>query len=190
MVVSDLSGFDAERDVFAARPHDLFVEVKYVGHGGGQFAFVGKRTIKSYLQSDLERLQQNLDRKRCRAAALLLVDDNSYLDALARTGEKLAWRTSIRPLLASPAQLARLAAARKVRVALPPFCPDCGSPRLASFVWGMPTPELEAAASRDEVICGGCEPLGNGLDPTFGCLDCTFIEPNVERETLAAQLRL
>lgn len=46
IVVSDLSEFDAERDVFAARPHDLFVEVKYVGHSAlrGQWAGVRQPT--------------------------------------------------------------------------------------------------------------------------------------------------
>lgn len=171
--MSDLSGFDVERDVFAERPHDLFVEVKYVGRGTA-FAAVGRRTIRDGVRSDLERLKRNLDRKWCRAAALLLIDDNSYLEGPA--GEGLPWDRQVRPLLASPTQIARQAAAGKLRVALPQFCPRCGSPRVAPMMYGLPPPEAEQAAARHEIICGGCEQLGYDLDPTFECLDCSFTD--------------
>lgn len=174
IVVSDLSSFDVERDVFAKRPHDLFVEVKYVGHGTGTWAAVGRRTISGGVKSDLERLKKNLDRCRCRAAALLLIDDNSYLEEAA--GKGLPWDPRVRPLLASPTQLARAAAAKERGVALPAGCPKCGSPRVAAILWGMPPPDWEAAAERHEVAIGGCVMIGDGLDATFRCLDCQFVD--------------
>jgi hypothetical protein len=84
-----LTGFDTERDVFAERTHDLFIEVKYAGHSGKKFRFASQRTISLGVRSDLERLQRNVDSGRCRAAALVLVDDNSYLESTA--GEGLPW---------------------------------------------------------------------------------------------------
>ena len=170
IVVSDLSQFNPKRDVFAERPHDLFIEVKYAGHSGKKWRFVGERTIRSGVRSDLERLQRNLDLGRCRAAAMLIVDDNSYLESVAGTG--MTWSPQVRALLASPTQLARRNLARSWRVALPECCGNCGSPRIAAVLIGLPSPEMESARSRQEVIIGGCETLGRGLDPTYGCLDC------------------
>jgi hypothetical protein len=177
IVVSDLSTFDIERDVFAARPHDLFVEVKYVGHSAlrGQWAFDSRRKIADGVKSDLERLHRNMDLGRCRAAALLLIDDDSHLDDEAHpqgpAGRGLPWTPKVTPLLASPTQLARREAARSLRVTLPAFCPTCGSPRVAAIMWGMPTPETDLAASKAEVALAGCDPLGDGSDPAYRCLD-------------------
>lgn len=178
--MSDLSEFDTERDVFAGRAHELFVEVKYVGHSSKKWAAVSRRTIAGGVRSDLERLVRNLDKKRCTTAALLLIDDNSYLEGDAGIG--MPWSPRVTPLLASPTQLARTEWARKVGVVLPASCPRCGSPRVAPIVFGMPTPELEAAATRQEVICGGCELLGFDLDPTFRCLDCRFADLRFDPE--------
>ena len=79
IVVSDLSGFDVKRDVFAGHQHALFVEVKYVGHSS-KFKAQSLRTITSGVKNDLERLKRNLERPRCTAAAMLLIDDNSHLE--------------------------------------------------------------------------------------------------------------
>jgi len=43
-------------------------------------------------------------------------------------------------------------------------------------------------ASRQEAILGGCEILGDGLDPPYQCLDCTFIPPNPDRERMLESL--
>jgi len=101
---------------------------------------------------------------------MLLVDDNSYLEGPA--GQGIPWSPSVRPLLASPTQLARLKAAKSLRVSLPISCPHCGSPRVAPILWGMPLREAEEAAARNELVCGGCEMFGEGRDPTHECLDC------------------
>jgi hypothetical protein len=179
IVVSDLSEFDFERDVFAARSHDLFVEVKYVGHSTArEWSFDSRRKIQLGVRSDLERLRRQVEIGRCRRAALLLVDDDSHLDGVLHpkgpAGKGLPWSPLVRPLLASPTQLARFRAAAELEVALPSYCGGCGSPRVAAVVWGMPTPETEEAAARAEISLGGCEPMGNGADPTFRCLDCGF----------------
>ena len=46
-----------------------------------------------------------MELERCRAAALVLIDDNSLLESTAGTG--LPWSPQVRPLVASPIQLAR-----------------------------------------------------------------------------------
>lgn len=169
IVVTDLSAFRAGTDVFAEHQHELFVEVKYVGHQSAYRA-AGQRTIRDGVRADLLRLQSLVERKKCKAAAMLVVDDNSYVDSPA--GQDLPWSPLVQPLLASPTQLGRLAFAKRIGVALPSACPSCGSPRIAPVQWGEPPPDIEAAAARYELVLGGCEPLGRGLDPTFSCLDC------------------
>jgi hypothetical protein len=76
------------------------------------------------------------------------------------------------PGFASPAQLARREWARELGITPPLSCPACGLPRVAPIVVELPSPELEHATGRGELICGGCETLGAGLDPTYGGLDC------------------
>lgn len=110
-------------------------------------------------------------------AALLIVDDGNTLDELPLG--QIAWSQRVIPLLLSPSLLARRAAARRVRVGLPVSCAACGSPRVAAIVYRMPSPQLESQAARLEVILGGCELRGGGLDPETGCLDCGAIhEPD------------
>ena len=138
IVVSDLSGFDHERDDFAKRPHDLFVEVKYVGHGTS-YAAVGKKTISEGVKKDLKSLRRNLKLKRCRAAAMLIVDDANNVEGPA--GQKLPWSPTIRPLLANPTQLERRKWAKQLGVTPSLSCPTCGSPRVAPILWGYPAPE-------------------------------------------------
>jgi hypothetical protein len=40
----------------------------------------------------------------------------------------------------------------------PQACPDCGSQRIASILYGLPgmTPELECAMREGRVVLGGC----------------------------------
>ena len=54
-----------------------------------------------------------------------------------------------------------------MRVELPEWCASCGSPRVAGVLWGVPSRKIETAVSKREVIGGGCEPFGDGLDATF-----------------------
>jgi hypothetical protein len=56
-----------------------------------------------------------------------------------------------------------------------PACPKCGSRRIVPIVRGMPTPEIEAARARGEVVLGGCMPWSTeelGPAPTHACRDC------------------
>jgi hypothetical protein len=171
IVVSDLKGFDPERDVFAERTHDLFVEVKYAGNSGEKWQFDSEGKISSGVRSDLERLTRNVELGRCRAAALVLVDDKSLLESKAGSG--LPWSPLVRPLLASPTQLARSKHGREMRVRLPECCPSCGSPRVAAIVRGMPSDEgYSLAAKRELILTESCEILRDKLYPTFGCFDC------------------
>jgi hypothetical protein len=82
--------------VFAQRQHDLFVEVNYVGRSAKKWWFDSRRKISAGVRSDLERLQRNVELGRCRAAALLLVDDDSHLDSDA--GTALPWSPNVRPV--------------------------------------------------------------------------------------------
>jgi hypothetical protein len=173
IVVSDLSDFDPESMDFAERQHDVFIEVKYVGHGTS-FVAVGKRTISQGVRGDLERLKRNLEKKRCRRAAMLLIDDANHVEG--DPGKGLPWSPAIRPLLANPTQLKRRRWAQELGVTLPPSCPGCGSPRVAAILWGLPGPVLEPAFRDHELFSGGCEVLGHDLDPPYRCLDCDFME--------------
>jgi hypothetical protein len=167
IVVSDLSDFDPETMDFAERQHDVFIEVKYVGHGTG-FVAVGKRTISQGVRSDLERLKRNLvEKERCKRAAMLVVDDANHVEA--EPGKGLPWSPAI-PLLANPTALRRRARAKDLGVTLPPACPACGSPRVAAILWGEPDFELGPAFESHELVSGGCEVFGN--DPRYECLDC------------------
>jgi hypothetical protein len=102
IVVSDLSDFDPETQVFAERKHDAFIEVEYVGRGT-QFLAVGNKTISEGVKSDLVRLNRSLGRERCKRAAMLVVDDAARLES--DPGSNLPWSPSVRPLLANKAQL-------------------------------------------------------------------------------------
>lgn len=181
IVVSDVSDFDIEKDVFSARAHDLFVEVKYMGHSGPKWAFDSRRRVRHGVSSDLVRLKRNLERGRCRVAAMLIVDDDSHLEG--SDGAAMPWSPDVVPLLVSPTQLARLGWAKQLRVKLPPACPGCGSPRIAPILWGMPSPEVDEAAKRNELVCSGCSMFGYDLDPTYRCLDCRFEDTRFDPAT-------
>ena len=54
-----------------------------------------------------------------------------------------------------------------------PACPACSSTSVLPVAYGMPTPELRAAAERGEVALGGCVVDRSVLD-TVLCRDCGF----------------
>jgi hypothetical protein len=172
IVVSDLSDFDPKNPehVFAHRQHDVFIEVKYAGVSSKPFLGDTRKKIFVGVPADLRRLEQHLDRRWCKAAAVLLIDDGGHLDSTI--GRQVDWSTRVRPFLLSPRQLGRLDMAKQLNVTLPPACPACGSPRLAAILHGLPPPELEKRAREGELVLGGCEILGFDLDPTYSCLDC------------------
>lgn len=171
VVVSDLSDFDPDdpTQIFAEREHDVFIEIKFTGVSSPPFQKQSIDTIFEAFPKDLRRLEWNLALNRCRVAAALLVDDRGLLDDVER---RVAWSTRVMPLLLSPPQLERVDVAKQLCVKLPAACPGCGSPRVAAYLFGLPLPEHEEASRRKAVILGGCEKLGFGLDPTYGCLDC------------------
>jgi DNA-directed RNA polymerase subunit RPC12/RpoP len=51
-------------------------------------------------------------------------------------------------------------------------CPECGAKELLPVLMGMPTPALEEAALRGEVMLGGC--IIGPDDPEYACARCGF----------------
>jgi primosomal protein N' len=54
----------------------------------------------------------------------------------------------------------------------PHKCPNCGSERVASILYGLPmyTEELEKRLEAEEVIRGGCDITDD--DPLWHCVEC------------------
>lgn len=52
----------------------------------------------------------------------------------------------------------------------PERCPDCGSDQMVEILYGLPTADAGEAASRGEIILGGCM-TGPG-SPEWGCGAC------------------
>jgi hypothetical protein len=100
VVVSDLSGFDTERDCFAKRTDDLFVEVKYAGNSSPPYYGDKLKRIfhPNYLPADLERCAVSVADGWCRRAAVLLVDDNDLLNnKIGRLEELPPWAVEKMP---------------------------------------------------------------------------------------------
>ena len=65
--------------------------------------------------------------------------------------------------------------------------PVCGSTRVVKIAYGLPGPELAAAAQRGEVALGGC--CVSDYDPRWYCADCdTVILPAVLKRLLPDDL--
>ncbi len=54
----------------------------------------------------------------------------------------------------------------------PEKCPDCGSKRIARYLYGMPmfSDQLQADLDSGKIVLGGCELTGD--DPVWKCLEC------------------
>jgi hypothetical protein len=54
----------------------------------------------------------------------------------------------------------------------PDRCPECGSEKVASILYGLPMfdEELERRLNAGEVVLGGCCVLGD--DPLWQCMEC------------------
>jgi hypothetical protein len=185
VVVSDLSNFDHAAEVFAERSHDIFVEAKYIPRRRSRrFLRDSHRTIHAVL-ADAKRLQVHLDRQtRCSAAAVLVIDDDDYLERAvfdrefdSETSSMFEpaafswseWPKQVWPLLASGRQVARRCCGQP----MPTRCPNatCSSPRVAPILCADPTPQLEAASQRGELVLAGS--LGRFDDrAAWQCIDC------------------
>jgi hypothetical protein len=107
LVVSDLHDFvedETSQQRFMARPHELFIEGKYIPHGCARtWKFDHLRKIPSIV-ADAARLARHVERGHCLIAAVLVVDDeNLFEDNLPAD----AWPDAVRMLLASPRELER-----------------------------------------------------------------------------------
>ena len=50
----------------------------------------------------------------------------------------------------------------------PAQCPACGSPRIATILYGLPSEPVE---DEEQFVLGGC--CITGFDPTWRCLECS-----------------
>lgn len=158
VVVSDLRDFvedEHSQERFFAHRHALFVEVKHFGRGSaGRWRFDAIKKVPA-IRADAERLAMHLERNHCSLAAVLVVDDD---DLFEDEGGLEAWPEMVKLLLASPRELLR----HGIAAGAPESCPECGSRQLVPIVYGLPSPELEQRARRQEVALGGCELFGDG----------------------------
>jgi hypothetical protein len=60
-----------------------------------------------------------------------------------------------------------------------PRCPDCSSSDARQIVYGLPSPDLEAAVRRGEFVLGGC--LVSDNDPAWHCTGCGHRFGNSEK---------
>ena len=51
-----------------------------------------------------------------------------------------------------------------------PVCPSCGAVEVLPIAYGMPGPEMIAAADRGEIALGGC--VIGPENPTWRCTKC------------------
>jgi hypothetical protein len=173
VVVSDLRDFvedEQSQERYFEHRHALFLEAKHFGRGSaGRWRYDQIRKVPA-IRADAERLAAHLERKHCSLAAVLVVDDD---DLFEDEGGPEAWPENVRLLLASPRELSR----RGIPAGAPESCPACGSRQLVPVVHGLPSPELEERARRQEVVLAGCELFGDERDARWRCLNCGFSDP-------------
>jgi len=87
---------------FKSLRHDLFVEVEWLKKGRWlNTDQLVKRCAR--IQQDLINLQRSVDSGRCEFAAMLIVDDEGFLDF---HGDLLKWPPDVIPLIVSPSAIA------------------------------------------------------------------------------------
>ena len=106
--VSDLTGFVGDEtayDRFRQHQHLLLIEAKWFlkGWRGLQWEYVAHDQVK-HVQTDLDKLARHLRLGRCAAAAMLVVDDEDFLE---EHGGNLAWPQGVERLVCGPAELRR-----------------------------------------------------------------------------------
>ncbi|MDY6793867.1 MAG: hypothetical protein SWK76_01100 [Actinomycetota bacterium] len=69
-------------------------------------------------------------------------------------------------------------------------CPHCGSAEAIEIVYGLPSPEMEAAARRGEVLSGGCLCHGDERDHRWCCRSCGTAYGGVGQEPLVHYLSI
>jgi hypothetical protein len=108
IVVSDLDRFVADetaRDMFRRKRHEAFIEVKWLKKGwrGHAFEHDARKRVTG-VEHDLQRLAWNLEIGRCLTAAMLVVDDEGFLDEHAAS---IPWPPDVERFVLGPAELER-----------------------------------------------------------------------------------
>lgn len=189
IVVTDMGRFDVDTHEFARWRHGMFIEVKYIPIRHGRWLRDSYRTVAAILR-DANRLKTHLNRSsRCVGGAVLVVDDDDVFERTVfkrefdERSQKMfqppafkwpEWPAEVELLLISKRQTARR---RNIGGELPISCPTCGSPRVARVAYGYPSPALNEASERGEVLLGGCLVSGDSSDPPWACVDCGYRPP-------------
>ena len=108
LVVSDLNGLEESTETQAAFrtwQHSLFIEAKWLK--SGRWTKTGellKRATdpKGGIAKDLRNLSRAVEIGRCKQAAMLVFDDECFLDY---HGDLIDWPNNVEPLIVSPTQL-------------------------------------------------------------------------------------
>ena len=107
LVVSDLHDFQEDETShkrFSTHPHELFVEGKLFPAGSSRiWRHAHVRKVPS-VSADAARLARHIERGHCKAAAVLVVDDDGLFESEI---DLTTWPASVKLLLASPAELER-----------------------------------------------------------------------------------
>jgi hypothetical protein len=98
VTIPGLFARDLSQRRFRNLRHDLFVEVEWLKKGRWLNT---DQLVKrcSRIQQDLINLQRSIDSGRCEFAAMLIVDDEGFLDF---HGDLLRWPPDVVPLIVSP----------------------------------------------------------------------------------------
>jgi hypothetical protein len=110
IVVSDLTGFDEDetsQERFRSRPHEIFVEAKWLKKG--RWTKPGELLDRATspnggVTKDLKNLKRALEIGRCQAAAVLIFDDECFLDV---HDDLIEWPDEVERLIVSPTALKR-----------------------------------------------------------------------------------
>jgi hypothetical protein len=101
VTVPGLFGRELSQERFRSLRQDLFVEVEWLKKGRWlNTDQLVKRCVR--IQQDLVNLQRSIDRGRCEFAAMVIVDDEGFLDF---HGDLLRWPPDVIPLVVSPGAL-------------------------------------------------------------------------------------
>ena len=101
VTVPGLFSRDLSQRRFRNLRHDLFVEVEWLKKGRWlNTDQLLKRCVR--IQQDLINLQRSIDSGRCEFAAMLIVDDEGFLDF---HGDLLRWPPDVIPLIVSPGEI-------------------------------------------------------------------------------------
>lgn len=166
IVVSDLSSLplrdpDQAGRLLRAHEHEAFIEVKCYLKGLPEWRSINWRDFQQGVVPDARRLSDYKERGWCKVAAMLIVDDQGW--HVGRMGD-----------IDLPSDITYFVLRPPVARGEAPSCPYCESSRVLPIVFGLPMPELELQAERNEVVLGGDLCWCDDRDPEWQCIECGY----------------